>query len=325
MAWLNNAIRIKMSDSLDDSEAYDIEFKASHIRSDSDVIGGAISIDQQAIIFEPNGIAKSAGESALLIPLHKIKKLNKSKAGRGIIYSLTGGMLAGHLHIKLDNGTEHVFTVSSVDEKVRKIKSLVQSANKPNPVEQDTNDEEDSNEANITGNEGTVDREARYCSSCGSEISEDVNFCPDCGTELNEGVSKHDVDASSKESNESTPRFPIISVFISLMLFRTATVALEISGGTPVLEFLMFSTLAILIIPRVRTHIGGSISRNLGINLRRLIWSIPVGLVYSLLLLISMFLLIGEGGAVGFVSILMAFILSAVIVYSVRIVGWIRD
>ena len=110
-----------------DSES--IEFRASYIRTPvKDVIAGKLRLAGDELVFEPNNIAEMAGEDKLRIPLYKIIEIKKESAGRGIIYSLTNGWLAGHLHITVNNNTEYAFTVFSVEEKINRLSPIIHSS-----------------------------------------------------------------------------------------------------------------------------------------------------------------------------------------------------
>jgi len=295
-----------------------IEFKASHIRApNKDVVGGKLRINGEVLVFEPNSVAKkTANEEPFSVPLYDIESLKKESAGRGIIYSLTNGKLAGHLHIKLDDGSVHVFTVSSVDEKIEMLSPLIDSASKPVSNTDETTQQHE------------TDHTEKYCTSCGEKVLENTDYCPSCGTAIDEynqtqsSTDENETETSTDEKEtKPSPRFPILSVFSSLMIFRTSFVLLENPRPDNVAGFVIFAVSATVIIPRVRLKVYDKILHQYGLNLKKRLWSIPIALIYSILVFISILLLLGEGGAIGFGSIIVAFVTAVVLVLFSRLIS----
>jgi hypothetical protein len=295
-----------MASEQDDTDSRN--FRASHIRTpNKDVIGGKIYINDTDLVFEPNGVAEMAGEGSLSIPLYAIEDIKKETAGRGIIYSLTNGRLAGHLHIILDDGTEHVFTVSFVEEKIELLSPLIESATEP-----DINTYEETSK-----NKNQVGQQTQYCPSCGEEVLINMDYCPDCGAEL----SKDKIAQETKADNEvnHSPRFPILSVFSSLMLLRGGAVSINTAAISPVTALIFFA-LGVSVIPRIRVYLYDKVLYIHGTDLAGRIWSIAIALVYTTATGISSLLLVGEGGIIGVISLITAFVFSVIIVLVIRIV-----
>lgn len=282
------------------------EFKASHIRTPiTDVVGGKIHLTESELKFEPNNIAESGGENKLQIPLYEIRDIRKESAGRGIIYSLTNGWLAGHLHIKLRDGTEHVFTVSSVTKKIEMLSLLIDSATEP---ESDIDEPKGGDEARST---------IQYCSSCGEEVSASMEYCPDCGTGLGEKETTQE--RTSEDKTDSSARFPILSIFSAIILLRGGALVLEGTGSVSTSS--LFFALGVLIIPRVRLFTHKKILSKSGINLAKRLWSAAIALIYILFVTISSLFLIGDGGFIGLATIIMVLVISAIIVLISRVVS----
>jgi hypothetical protein len=283
------------------------DFRASHIRTpNKDVIGGKIHVNDDKLVFEPNSVAEMAGEGRLPIPLYAIKNITKETAGRGIIYSLTNGRLAGHLHIILNDGTEYVFTVPFVDEKIELLSPLINSATEP-----DIDRSEETSE-----NKDQIDQQTQYCPSCGEEVLINMDYCPDCGAELSKDGVTQETGADS-ETNHS-PRFPILSVFSSLMLLRGGAVSLNTAAISPVTALIFFA-LGVSVIPRVRVYLYDKVLYIHGADLASRIWSIAIALVYTTATGISSLLLVGELGIIGAITLVIIFIFSVIIVLVIRI------
>jgi ribosomal protein S27AE len=291
----------------DEQNVEPVNFKASYIRTpNKDVVGGRLQIDGDFLVFEPNSIAKkTSGEENHAIALYKIEDLEKETAGRGVISFLTGGRLGTHLHIRLNDGAVYVFTVSSVSDKIEMLTPYINSATAP-----------EADPSKVDGQNDTTNSH-QYCPSCGKGVSEEAGYCPNCGTALmeSEGVQE----SENEDYSELSPRFPILSVFSSLMILRTSFVLLDSPSG--MVGFLIFAGFAISIIPRVRLRIYKTMLVRYGIDLKNRIWFIIMILLYSILTFISSLLILGEGGVIGFFSIAFAFIFAIVLVFSSRMIS----
>lgn len=307
-----------MGSNQEDSES--IEFKASHIRTpNKDVVGGKLHLAEDKLIFKPNDIAGMAGEGKLRIPLYKITEVRKESAGRGIIYSLTNGWLAGHLHIMLNDDTEYVFTVSSVDEKIETLTPIIKSASEPDLDTHDRSAPEPDSDIPDSEDTDETERISGYCSSCGKEVSASMEYCPDCGEGLDEREITQEIEPD--DETDSSARFPILSIFSSLMLFRGGAISLETAGGESVPISFLFFVLGISVIPRVRVFIYSRILSKFGVDMSKRLWSIGIALIYTLFVTVSSLFLIGEGGFIGLASLILALVLSAIIVLISRVVN----
>jgi hypothetical protein len=121
------------------------------------------------------------------------------------------------------------------------------------------------------------------------------------------------------------PRFPILSVFAALLIARSGFFSLT-TAGNPVEGFVLL-LLAILIVPRIRKGVDGVVKSATGLSLRSKLFQIVTGLVYALLVAVSVLLLIGEAvrdptmsAATGLVSVVVPFVLAVVIVSVLRLV-----
>jgi len=283
----------------DQKKIESMEFKASYIRTvNKDVIGGKLQLNNDALVFKPNSIAKKAGEDGFRIPLYNIEKIRKESAGRGVIYSLTNGKLAGHLHIILNEDTEYVFTVSSVDKKIEILSSLIEHATKNEMKQQELEGE----------NSTPGEKETTENSKTDSE-----NTNP----QVEEKPEKENI----MDGNDKSARFPILSIFSSLMLFRLGVSGLGTSQGTPdVLLSVLVLILGIAVIPRVRISIHNRIMLRYEIDLTKLLWSIGIALIYIFFVALSSMLLIGQGGVIGIFALILVFAFSAIIVITIRVV-----
>lgn len=124
---------------------------------------------------------------------------------------------------------------------------------------------------------------------------------------------------------EWNPRFPILSVFAALLIARSGFWSLG-TAGNPV-DGVVLLTLAVLIVPRVRRHVDNVFESATGLSLRSTLFQVVAGLVYALLVVVSVLLLVGEAvsdpsvsvGA-GLLSVVIPFVLAVVIVFAVRLV-----
>lgn len=121
------------------------------------------------------------------------------------------------------------------------------------------------------------------------------------------------------------PRFPILSVFAALLIARSGFFSLT-TAGKPIEGFVLL-LLAILIVPRVRKGVDGVVKSVTGLSLRSKLFQIVTGLVYALLVGVSVLLLIGEAvrdptmsAGTGLVSVVVPFVLAVVIVFVLRLV-----
>lgn len=282
------------------------EFKATYVRTPiKDAIGGKLYLNDNHLIFKPNKAAeKLLDENSVKIPLNSIRNVEQESAGRGIIYSLTGGRLAGHLHINQNDGTEYVFTVFSASKKVEVISDRINS----------TPQKDLSNDKSPTG----ANQERNHTEENTRDIAEQEN------------PSKTENQAESSWN----PAFPVFSVFTGLMLIWAGTVQ---SPGNMEGFFLIVAGGAV--IPRVRRRIVTLTQQKIGVDFswNRDDWEngapddfgfrpiFLAGMAYSILLLLAIAIAVMEaandptmsaGG--GLTMTVLVFILAIIIVYGIR-------
>ena len=124
---------------------------------------------------------------------------------------------------------------------------------------------------------------------------------------------------------EWNPRFPIFSVFAALLIARSAFFSL---ANANIADGAVLLIPAVLIVPRVRRYVGDGIESVTGWDIRTGLFQVITGVIYLVLIAASGLLLIGGAAndpavsvGVGALSIPLFFVIAAVIVYLVRLIG----
>ena len=142
-----------------------------------------------------------------------------------------------------------------------------------------------------------------------------------------ERVQKLLADITGEEVDTKTwdPRYPILSVFTAVMLIWGGFFSLG-QSGSPIFDFALFTSLAVLIIPRVRRAVVKTVRVKTQWDVTGRISMIVIGGVYSLLVAAVALLMIGEAAndpeasaGAGVMMIVIAFVIALGIVYSIRV------
>jgi len=180
-----------------------------------------------------------------------------------------------------------------------------------------------------------------YCPSCGEEIPDDSEFCRHCGESLSPSVNQDPSNAgdiatdpsetlepeeAESDPNQWNPKYPIISVFASIMLLWTA---LEYEG---VSNILIFGVPAVLIIPRVRRNVVSWVQEQFNEDPTSKGAIIAIGAIYAILMGMATLLIIGstandptvsgspaEQLTVGLLTIGIMFVIAVAIVTAMRV------
>lgn len=131
-----------------------------------------------------------------------------------------------------------------------------------------------------------------YCKHCGGEISEESDFCRHCGESLTTTENNTDNNTNTNdqadEYNNSEPKFPITSVFVSILLLW---VAIDVANLESVI---IFAIPGIIIIPRIRRYVRRKTNEQYGVDLTSSKTKATVAVVYAILIVMAVALVIGS-------------------------------
>lgn len=169
-----------------------------------------------------------------------------------------------------------------------------------------------------------------YCKHCGGEISEGSEFCRHCGESLtNTGSTtdnKTNADDQVNKYYDWEPKFPITSVFVSILLLW---VTIDVSNLGSIF---IFGIPGIIITPRIRRYIRHRTNERYEIDLTTTPIITAVAVVYAILTFMAVALVIGStynspsisGTAmrqliVSILTIGIMYIMSIIIITSIRV------
>jgi hypothetical protein len=179
----------------------------------------------------------------------------------------------------------------------------------------------------------------KYCPNCGDEVEEGDAYCYECGQELPKGgvessetrrgeevsADKDSEDTEDVEEDSGSSRYPVLSVFASVMLFWGAFWSFN-NSPNPYIDAALMAVAGYVIIPRVRNSAVAQLREETGIDLhsRPALWSllrISVGTLYVLLVAAAAMLMVGGAANdpnmspwAGVGSIVIAFVIAVVAV-----------
>jgi hypothetical protein len=292
------------------------KIKANYSQSNGRSVGGKLTLGDKYLHFKPHSLDELLSGDEVEIPYSEVVNVGtKGRFSGGLKDTLFGGGLRNRLKIETQDGDEFLFVVSNLGDIVDDVESRVQEI-KTAERAADTDRIESSNTREGGSTDQDVDRQ-----------SEDESNHANEGQPTEQNTDRDNVEPGSKEWS---PNFPILSVFVSIMVLRLATVFAN-SSSNPVGVLITF-VLGILIIPRVRKQVDNSVQSLTGWSLKNRLIQAVIGLIYLMLAIASIMLLIvqplGQPGMpggigslfVGVLTVILAFIGAVIIVYTIRFV-----